>query len=272
MTPPIFALLTDFGLEDEYVGLLKAVLLAHLPEARIFDLCHAIAPQDIEQGAFFLARALPHLPPACFVIAVVDPGVGGQRRLLAAQLAGRCYVAPDNGLLTPVLRRHPEKVMALRPPDELLRKASATFHGRDLLAPMAARLATRLAAGSALADLGETITAASCCFLPEWPLVKDDSHIQGQIIHIDHFGNLTSNIHRDSLPATAATAAMTVTLASLEIMGISHAYHDKPPGQPLALWDSQNHLEVAVSGGSAASALGAGKNTAVRISWPADWR
>ncbi|MDR0477913.1 MAG: SAM-dependent chlorinase/fluorinase [Desulfobulbaceae bacterium] len=267
MTPPIFALLTDFGLEDEYVGLIKAALLARLPEARIFDLCHAVPPQDIAEGAFILARALPHLPPACFVIVVVDPGVGGTRRLLAAQLAGRWYLAPDNGLLTPVLRQHPEQIIVLHPPDQLLSKASTTFHGRDLLAPMAASLATRLAAGGSTADLGEAVPAESCCFLPDSSLMKEHASIQGEIIHIDHFGNLASNIRRDDLPATAPMAACVVTIGGLEITGISRAYNEKPPGQPLALWDSGNVLEIAVNGGSAAKVLGAAKNMAVKVHW-----
>ena len=266
MTPPIFALLTDFGLEDEYVGLVKATLLTRLPEARVFDLCHAIPPQDIAHGAFILARALPYLPPACFVLAVVDPGVGGKRRLLAAQLAGRWYFAPDNGLLTPVLQRHPEQIMVLRPPGELLAKASATFHGRDLLAPMAASLA----AGGAVADLGKAIIASECCFLPDPPLIKGHASIQGEIIHIDHFGNLTSNISYSDLPSTAPMAACVVTVGGVKITGISRSYHDIPPGQPLALWDSGNHLEIAINCGSAAKILGVGKNMTVKISWPAD--
>ena len=267
MTPPIFALLTDFGLEDEYVGVVKAVLLSHLPRAQIFDLCHAVPPQDIATGALILARGLPYLPPACFVIAVIDPGVGGKRRLLATRLDGRWYLAPDNGLLTPVLRQNPEQVMVLHPPDELLSKASATFHGRDILAPMAVNLATRLALGGTPADLGETIATGECCFLPEPLLRKDDGCIQGKIIHIDHFGNLISNICRDDLSKTLVAAACMVTVGGAEIRGISEAYHEKTSGEMLALWDSQNHLEIAVSGGSAAKVLGVGKKMTVEIRW-----
>ena len=261
MKPPIFALLTDFGLEDEYVGLMKAVLLARLPEARIFDLCHAVPPQDIAQGAFILERALPYLPPACQVIAVVDPGVGGKRRLIAAQLAGRWYLAPDNGLLTPVLRRQPEKVIVLRPPDDLLLAASATFHGRDILAPMAALLA----AGGDTSRIGASVSAANCCFLPEPPLVKEATGILGEIIRVDRFGNLTTNICRDMLPA--ATEQCQVTIGSQAIMGISATYSEKPPGDLLALWDSRDYLEIAVADGSAANFLRVGKGAAVRLLW-----
>jgi len=183
---------------------------------------------------------------------------------LAVRLAGRWYLAPDNGLLTPVLRQDPEKVMVLRPPDELLAKASATFHGRDILAPMAARLA----AVGGLEDVGESVAAQSCCFLPEPLLVKGHGYMQSEIIHIDHFGNLTSNIRRDDIPTSVPMAALTVTIDGLAITGISIAYHEKHPGRPLALWNSGNHLEIAVSSGSAAKVLGAGKGATVRISWP----
>jgi len=261
MKPPIFALLTDFGLEDEYVGLMKAVLLARLPEARIFDLCHAVPPQDIAQGAFILERALPYLPPACHIIAVVDPGVGGERQLLAAQLAGRWYFAPDNGLLTPVLRRQPEQVIVLQPPDDLLSAASATFHGRDILAPMAALFA----AGGDIGRLGANVSAASRCFLPEPQLVQEDAGILGEIIRVDHFGNLISTIRRDMLPATARQRQ--AIIAGRKITAISETYSDKPPGSLLALWDSGGHLEIAVTGGSAAKFLHVNKGAAVRLFW-----
>ncbi|MDR3089203.1 MAG: SAM-dependent chlorinase/fluorinase [Desulfobulbaceae bacterium] len=264
MKPPIFALLTDFGLEDEYVGLLKAALLSRLPEARIFDLCHAVAPQDVGRAAFILEHSLPYLPPACHVLAVADPGVGGNRRLLAARLDERWYFAPDNGLLSPVLRREPQQIIELRPPDSLLDAASATFHGRDILAPLAARLA----AGYSASELGVEVDGESCLLLPASEPRLEDGAIDGAILHADHFGNLTTNIRREMLPQSATACVLMV--GENRILGICHHYDQKTPGELLALWDSRGHLEVAVCRGSAARRLQSGTGDAARLTWRRD--
>ena len=189
ISPPI-TLTTDFGLQDAYVGAMKGVILGILPGAQIVDITHAIAPQDIRQAAYVLASAIPYFPPGTVHVVVVDPGVGGERRPLAIHTDRAYYIGPDNGVFSQVFAA--ETVLEIREltnPAYRLPLVSSTFHGRDIFAPAAAHIA----AGVAFPDLGPLIPDP--VRLPRLePQRAANGSIHGHIVHVDHFGNLISDI------------------------------------------------------------------------------
>jgi len=253
---PVITLTTDFGLSDGYVGAMHGVILGLCPEARIVDISHDIAPQDVRQAAFVLESAYRYFPAGAIHVAVVDPGVGSARRLVAVQTAAAFFVAPDNGLLTPILEAEPILAQVqLTRPAYWLPQVSHTFHGRDILAPVAAHLAR----GVALADLGEAVTDLARLPLPR-PSLQPDGAIAGQVLHTDRFGNLITNV-----PGELLAGPVAVEIAGRRIRGLSPSYAAAEPGQLVALISSRGRLEIAVREGSAARELGAGPGEPVRI-------
>ena len=282
MTPPPIVLLTDFGLSDAYVGVMRGVIHHVNPTARVIDLTHGIGPQDVRHGAVVLADAFRYFPAGSIFVAVVDPGVGTDRAAILLETPDARFVSPDNGLLTLVCRHYapsfgdtrvPEsarvpdqcRVRHLTNPGYWRHPVSATFHGRDVFAPVAAHLSTG-AAPDALGPPAPALTA-----LP-LPIPQPDGNtIRGQVIFADAFGNLVTDITADLLDQIGATAGspnVTVTVAGQTITGLSRTFHD-PPGAELqgnrlrALIGSHGRLEVAVVDGSAASALGSGSGSEV---------
>jgi S-adenosylmethionine hydrolase len=245
---PIVTLTTDFGPTDTYVAEMKAVLLTHCPDAQLFDVTHAIAPQDILAGSFALERILRVCPKQTIHIAVVDPGVGTDRPILMVAIAEQLVICPDNGLITWPWKRLPGArayELRWRP-----RQLSSTFHGRDVMAVVAAKLAARSA------TLNEFSGARiEPILLSAAPAIGS----RGQIIHIDHFGNAVTNIPADSLPQNA-----TVRIGRT-ILQLSRTYADVPPGKPLALVGSSGLLEIAARNGSAARKLKLRVGTKVAI-------
>ncbi len=235
--PRVITLLTDFGTADGYVAEMKGVLYSGAPDAVIVDLTHAIPPQDIEAGRLALARAWRRFPPGTIHVAVVDPGVGTTRAAIAVEAQGRFLLGPDNGILSPALVGGGADVVSLPIPPY----ASATFHGRDVFAPAAARLA----AGESLAMLGRFKDDPVVRRTPDTERHADGS-ITGQVLTIDRFGNLLSNI--------GARLGGTVTIAERRI-AVSRTYADVPVGRLIALAGSSGFLEVAVRGGSAQDVL-----------------
>lgn len=262
MTRPIF-FLTDFGLADTYVGVVKAVILGIAPDARIVDLTHNVPPQDVRAGAFALMTAAPYLPEDAVVLAVVDPGVGTARRPIAVQIGGRTLVGPDNGLLSWVAVEVCFAVVLDRP--RFWRPTvSATFHGRDLFGPVAAHLAR----GVPLARVGSSIDAIQTLAFPPVQRTRDAAGrtiaVQSEIVHVDRFGNLIANLRAADLPSDPVIA-----VAGRTIVGL--APHFQPPGGTrgdenlIALIGSAGLLEIAVPNGSAAADLGAGVGTTVTV-------
>ena len=262
--PCCVTLLTDFGLQDEYVGVMKGVILSLASNAQIVDLCHQVAPQDVRGGALLLAGAYRFFPPGTVHVAVVDPGVGGQRRIVCLRAGGFLFLAPDNGLLTPILTQHPDQVAAwsVENPAYFLQEVSATFHGRDIFAPVAGRLCQ----GLDPACLGPQIAPGDLAQLP-LPRPRVTSRgIVGQVVHVDRFGNLATNITADLLrQGLAGAPSLTVRLGDTAISGIATSYHQVPIGQPLALIASRGTLEIAVREGSAAARFQAGVGAEVRV-------
>lgn len=238
-------LLTDFGLEDHYVGVLHSVLHGLAVEAERIDLCHQVPAGDIWGACFRLRCAWPYLPENAVVLAVVDPGVGGDRRAVAARVGDRWIIAPDNGL--PAAAGPVDAAIVLDWGRMGLPEPSATFHGRDLLAPAAARLAR----GNDDSDLGAEIPADSLipCPLPEPAL--SDTGLEGVVLHVDHFGNVVTNI-----PAAAVAADAGLGFGADGHASRVRTYGDAPPGEVIVLEGSSGLLELAVNGGSAAARTG----------------
>lgn len=257
----IITLTTDFGLRNGFVGVMKGVIYDIAPQAKIVDISHDIAPQDIREGAFALGRAVPFFPAGTIHVYVVDPGVGTQRRPLAAQLGDHYFVGPDNGLLTSLIEnaeqnKKPIEFVHLNNPKYWLHKISRTFHGRDIFAPVAAHLAN----GAPLSALGPRFTDPVHIELPHPERVTN-----GWIAHvtvIDVFGNLTTDLPASMLQGRTNVL---VRLRGAEVEGIAESYGHKQPGDLIALVDSEDYLEIAVVNGSAAERLGAKTGDAVEV-------
>ena len=248
--PAIVTLTTDFGTRDPYVAQLKGVLLAGCEGVRVHDLTHEIAPQDVLEGALFLAAAVPTFPPGTVHFAVVDPGVGTDRRAIAAGVGGQHVVCPDNGLLTLVARRAGvEEVRSIERSSLRREPVSATFHGRDLFAPVAAFLAC----GGALEELGPPV--ADPVELPLPRPRSEDGRLLGEVLHVDRFGNAITNLGRSDLDTIAAAGPVRVEAGGRRLW-LARTYGDVAEGEALALIGSADLLEIAVRNGSAAATLG----------------
>ena len=262
----LVALLTDFGLTDTYVGVMKAILAAIAPTATVVDLTHAVRPQDVIGGAWLLATAVPYLPPQSVVLAVVDPGVGTKRRPVAVQSGDTTFVAPDNGLLTRVMGADTTRAaVELNAPRYWLHGGalppSATFHGRDIFAPVAAHLA----AGVALAEVGSPIAVSTLTRLtlpaPEW----QGEGLMGHVIHIDHFGNLITDIGPDLAPLLFTASAITAHVGRRVVRARAATFGEGPASAPFWYLDSSGHAAIAWRNDSAALRLGMGVGAAVRV-------
>ena len=259
--PRIITLTTDFGTRDAYVAAVKGAILSVGPEARIVDVTHEVAPHDIMEAAFVLRNAAPFFPPETVHLAVVDPGVGGTRRPVALAHAGHYYVGPDNGLFTLVVGdREPAELVVLdRKEAWRSSDASATFHGRDIFAPVAARLA----AGKNLKEVG---TAASTLEPLQWALpISDEQGIQGWVVHTDRFGNCITNITEELLEPHRTGPSIKCYVGSAIIKGLKRTYSDVVPGEPLLLFGSSGYLEIAVNNGNAAGLYSIRKGASVSI-------
>jgi S-adenosylmethionine hydrolase len=245
----IITLLTDFGWTDGYVGAMKGVILSIAPHVTLVDISHDVAPQDVRDAAYVLYTAIPHFPPDTVHLIVVDPGVGSERRAIAVRTAQGTFVAPDNGVLSYVLAASPPQIaVSLTNPQYRLTQVSRTFHGRDIFAPAAAYLAR----GVPISDLGEPVDDLVTFPVPE-PRTRADGVLIGQVIHVDRFGNVITNLRREDIPWS--DQAVVVEIGGQVITGLKEAYAQARPGEPLALIGSRGHLEVAVVGGNAAQQL-----------------
>lgn len=256
----IITLLTDFGLSDNYVGQVKGVILSLAPQARLVDLTHEIPPQDVLEGGFQLATAWEAFPPGTVHLAVVDPGVGTERRPVVCLAGGHCFVMPDNGLGTLVFQQYPPEVaVVLDRPEFLRHPVSRTFHGRDLFGPVAARLAL----GRAPTELGSPIRPDTLVRLNVEPVRQLGDRTTGPVLSIDRFGNCRTLIRPEHLPAPPERVV--VRCGGARIRGIVRAFGDVPPGRTLALFGSHGGLEIAVREGSAAHAWEIARGSVVEL-------
>ena len=270
---PIVALLTDFGVSDGFAGAMKGVILGIAPETALIDISHDVPPQDIRAGAFVLKAASPYFPSGTIFCAIVDPGVGSARRIIAVRTARASFVAPDNGLLSWALRsEHIQAIVEVTEPRYWLPEVSRTFHGRDIFAPVAAHLA----AGLPIDYLGFALQDVVHFPLPE-PRLESGGDVRGEVIYVDHFGNMVTDIELDprdnritNLPGDERgvhiTADTRIRVGDRWVKALANSYADVEPGELLALVGSSGHLELALRNGSAALALGAGIGTPIRVS------
>ena len=250
-TRRIITLLSDFGAQDAYVGAMKGVILGINPEVVLVDLTHEVDPQDVVTGAFLLAEAAPYFPPDTIHLAVVDPEVGTGRLGLAVRARGQFWVGPDNGLLYPAVTGAPDlEMVSLENPVYFRPEISATFHGRDLFAPVAAHLSR----GLPLAAFGPPLKALQVLSVPQ-PVFTADS-LEGEIISVDRFGNLVSNLPAQEVEQWLRGRDMILRAGPLTLDRLSRTYADAAPGAPLVLTGSHGFLEIAVNQGSAAARLG----------------
>ncbi|GAB4236029.1 MAG: SAM-dependent chlorinase/fluorinase [Stanieria sp.] len=245
--PSVLTLLTDFGWQDVYVGVMKGVIAGINPDLQVIDLTHEIPPQNISAGRFCLLNAYSYFPERTVHVAVVDPGVGSKRRGVAIEFAGGFLVGPDNGLFSGILSQRPIiAAVELTNSDYWLNNnPSQTFHGRDIFAPVGAYLAS----GVALSQMGKLIDPASLVSLPLPQLQITETTITGCIQYIDHFGNLITNI-----PAEIVNQSWSVKVKET-VIAIAQTYSEVEQGAVVALIGSHNWLEIVVNQGDARQKL-----------------
>jgi S-adenosyl-L-methionine hydrolase (adenosine-forming) len=256
----IITLTTDFGLRDPFVGVMKGRILARFDAATVVDLTHEVPAQAVEEAGFWLARSFDTFPPGTVHVAVVDPGVGTARAVLCAQIAGHLLLAPDNGLLgafpvkgfEPAVRALSQAAVASLG----IRAVSATFHGRDIFAPVAAELAAGRCAPDALGAL-----------VSDWqrgrhdPPTRHEGTLQGRVVTIDRFGNLITNIEGTTL----ASLSRPEVRIGARVAPLHRTYGEARPGDLLALVNAFGVLEVAIAQGCASEQLGLGRGTLVQV-------
>jgi hypothetical protein len=243
---PVITLLSDFGLRDHFVGAVKGVMLSLNPDVTLVDISHEIPPQDIFTGAFTLSQAYSCFPAGTVHFAVVDPGVGTPRKALAATAAGHYFVAPDNGILTFIMEANEDFVAYEITADHYLRKpVSATFHGRDVFAPVAAWISRRID----LHQFGPVLQSPVRLQIPALKRVRDGL-IHGTILAVDRFGDLTTNLKLEDIPMPFKILA-----GQREITGLRKTYGEGMPGEVIVVPGSAGFLEIAIKGSSAAATL-----------------
>ena len=260
MVRPVIALLSDFGTRDHYAGAMKGVALGICPEVTFVDITHDIPPHDALAGALELGAAYRYFPPGTIFLVVVDPGVGSARRSLAAEAGGHRFVAPDNGVLTLVFKETPPtRVVELTEPRYARPTVSRTFEGRDRFAPAAAWLAR----GIDLSGLGCALTSWHTLTVPE-PALSSDG-IVGDVLRVDRFGNLVTNVDRRTFERFAGGGGVEILAGDQAVGTVVATYADAEPGAVCALFGSSEHLEVAVNGASAAERLDLARGARVTI-------
>lgn len=253
----VVTLTTDFGLRDPYVAEMKAVILGIARTVHLVDVTHEIQPHDITEGALALEAAAPFFPPGTIHVAVVDPGVGTERRGVALLAREQVFIGPDNGLFTPFLGAPGWRAFELRAPEYRLPVVSRTFHGRDVFAPAAAHLALGVDVARLGPPVGDPVRLA-------WPEVREVAGaVAGAVVHVDRFGNLVTSIHADAVRSLEPGVTIRVNGKSVTLVG---TYGDLPAGRAGALVGSRNRLEIAVREGSAAALLKARRGTPVLVS------
>ncbi len=246
----LITLLTDFGISDSYVAEMKGVLLGAAPGAGLVDVTHSVQPGDVRAAAYLLGRVWHRFPEGTVHLAVVDPGVGTDRTALALTAHGHYFVGPDNGLFSFVLRDAEVQIVSLPTPNG----ASATFHGRDLFGPAAAALAS----GVPLARLGEPFAGMPVRLAYAEPHYEGKA-VVGQVIYVDRFGTLVTNLTPELVPTYAS-----VEVEGLEVGSLRRTFGDVPTGGLIAYVGSGGQVEIAVRDGSASRRLGMGVGGRVR--------
>lgn len=261
MSRPVIALLTDFGTRDHYAGTMKGVVLSICPDATLVDISHDVPAHDVMAGALELAAAYRYFPHGTVFLVVVDPGVGSVRRGIATEAGDYRFVAPDNGVLTPVVDElQPKRVVELTERKYARPTVSRTFEGRDRFAPAAAWLAK----GIDLGALGRPAGSVHRLRIPQAEATVD--RIAGEVLRVDRFGNLITNIDRRAFEKLAGAGPVDVMAGPHQVSRIVSTYADVAGGQVSALFGSTDHLEIAANGESAARLLDLSRGALVHVS------
>jgi hypothetical protein len=262
MNRPLITLTTDFGEGSPFIAAMKGVMWSIDPDTRVVDLTHSVPAQDIRQGALALRQTALYFPPGTIHVAVVDPGVGTDRAIVYVEMAGHRFIAPDNGLLGLLAAEHPPtKIIRVENSDCCLPDVSATFHGRDVMAPVAAWLGSGFSPEK-LGPATERLTQLN------WPEVcRMPQSVEGEVVTVDSFGNLITNITRGMLVDVPTDESVVVRCDGHETRGLFTTYGDQPPMTLLALFGSSGSLELAVVNDNAAAMLGARVGTKVIVAW-----
>ena len=257
----LITLTTDFGSDSPYVAQMKGSIYGLAPQANVVDVTHSIAAQDIQYGALVLADSAFCFPQGTIHVAVVDPGVGTERAIVAARIDGQWFVAPDNGLLTGVAKGRNCTVLRRVENEKLWRVPVAnTFHGRDIIAPVAAHLHL----GIAPEEIGPPQTELQRI---AWPTCElDGDQIIGEVVSVDSFGNLITNIFHADVANWLQGRACEIRIAAHGLNVIRQTYGQGPPGELIALFGSSQRMEIAIVHGSASTQLGVGRGETVTLS------
>ena len=257
---PVIALLTDFGTQDHYAGTMKGVILGICPDVTLVDITHDIPPHDVMAGALELAACYKYFPAGTIFVAVVDPGVGSARRGVAADTGDYRFVAPDNGVLTQVLRETPaRKIVELTERRYARPTVSRTFEGRDRFAPAAAWLAK----GTQFPALGRPVSDIHRVEIPAPEI--DGEVVRGIILRVDRFGNLVTNIDRKTVERLGQGGGITIEAGGKRIERLVATYAELPGDGVGALFGSTDHLELAAPSASAAERLGLARGAHVTV-------
>jgi S-adenosyl-L-methionine hydrolase (adenosine-forming) len=261
----VITLLTDFGTEDYFVGAMKGVILTRSPQAVVVDITHAIPPQDVQAGAFMLSAVYADFPAGSIHLAVVDPGVGSDRRPILVEAADYLFVGPDNGLFSIVLDRDPAaQVRHLLNANYFLQDRGSSFHGRDIFAPVAAALAE----GVPPADLGPILRDPVRIGFAESKILADGT-LAGRVVHVDHFGNCVTNLAWEKLQPLLTTQSFCLRVKECEIRQLFRSYSEAAgdPGPPFLIAGSAGFLEISLCCSSAARELNIGVGEPVQLIW-----
>jgi S-adenosylmethionine hydrolase len=260
MARPVIALLTDFGTRDHYAGTMKAVVLGLCPDANLVDITHDIPPHDVLTAALELAACYKYFPQGTIFVVVVDPGVGSARRGIAVETSDYRFVAPDNGVLTAVLKEVPAKrIVELTERRYARPTVSKTFEGRDRFAPAAGWIAK----GVDLSALGRPAGDIQQLAIPV-PLINNDA-LAGEVLRIDRFGNLVTNIDRRLFDKFSQSANIEISAGMHRVPRVVATYAEASAGEVCALFGSTDHLEIAINAGSASEHLGLSRGAPVII-------
>jgi S-adenosyl-L-methionine hydrolase (adenosine-forming) len=253
---PLITLMTDFGTRDGFPAQMKGVIHSLCPWATVVDITHDIQPYSIAEAAMVLLGYGRYFPLGTIHVAVVDPGVGGARRGIVLNSEGSYFVGPDNGVFSFIITAEaPWSIREITNPEFMLPDPHPTFHGRDVFAPVAAHLA----AGTAFELVGPEIHDPALFSMP--PVHRNPEGLVGEVIYVDRFGNLCSNLPADLLAGPVGS----IEVGTLRVAGIHRCFSDVKPGTPLAMINSFGFLEIAINGGNAADSLGIDRGSKVRV-------
>lgn len=252
-------LLTDFGLNDSFVGVMKGVISRINPQAKIIDLCHKIESHNIHDAAFLLESSYPYFPEGTVFLIVVDPGVGSERKSVIVETEKHIFVAPDNGVLSFLTERDIKRIIQITNEEYFLKPVSHTFHGRDIFAPVAAHLSR----GETVEKFGPAIRKINRLKFPE-PQVKNN-RLLGEVMYVDHFGNLITNINQDAFLRFIESKKFQIVIGKAKISKISSSYQEGKEGLPIAIFGSFDNLEISLYKDDASRRLNLNKGSKISI-------